>query len=117
MSIALAGRSTLQRADQFVARFSPATRGLLIFIFHPFFASEAEIERAPMHPHERATGEGLKRLFAYFREHRVSTAWSIVWLPISTHGELPSSRSSSADSGRSVSPIGFSAVGPNSESR
>ena len=69
MSIALAGRSTLQRADQFVARFSPATRGLLIFIFHPFFASEAEIERAPMHPHERATGEGLKRLFAYFREH------------------------------------------------
>jgi len=69
MSIALAGRSTLQRADQFVARFSPATRGLLIFMFHPLFASEAEAEGAPMHPHERATGESLKRLFAYFREH------------------------------------------------
>lgn len=69
MSVALAGRATLQRADQLVARFSPTTRGLLMLIFHPLFASEAEIEGAPMHPHERATAESLKRLFAYFREH------------------------------------------------
>jgi peptidoglycan/xylan/chitin deacetylase (PgdA/CDA1 family) len=68
MSVALAGRTTLQRADQLVARFSPATRGLLIFMFHPLFASEADVERAPMHPHERATPESLKRLFAYFRD-------------------------------------------------
>ena len=68
MSVALAGRGALERADQFVARFSPTTRGLLIFMFHPLFASESEVDGAPMHPHERATGEGLKRLFAYFRD-------------------------------------------------
>jgi len=67
MSIALAGKAALERADQFLARFSPTTKGLLVFMFHPVFASESEVERAPMHPHERATAEGLKRLFAYFR--------------------------------------------------
>jgi len=69
MSIALAGKGALERADQFLARFSPTTRGLLVFMFHPLFGSQEEAESAPMHPHERATAEGLKRLFDYFRGH------------------------------------------------
>jgi peptidoglycan/xylan/chitin deacetylase (PgdA/CDA1 family) len=71
-SAALAGRAVLQRADELIARFSPTCRGLLVFVFHTLFESEAEADSGIMHPHERATPEGLRRLFAYFREQGFS---------------------------------------------
>lgn len=69
MSAALAGRAALERADQLAARVSPVRRGLLVFVFHALFATEAEADSGVMHPHERATIEGLKRLFDFFRDH------------------------------------------------
>lgn len=67
---ALAGRAVLQRADQLVARVAPKDRpGLVVFVFHCVFADEEEAESGLMDPHERATPEGLARLFRCFRDH------------------------------------------------
>jgi peptidoglycan/xylan/chitin deacetylase (PgdA/CDA1 family) len=69
MRLALAGRDGLQRADRLAARFAPKDRpGLLVLVFHCVFADEREAENGLMDPHERATAEGLRRLFDYFRE-------------------------------------------------
>lgn len=67
---ALAGRAALQRTDQLVSFVAPKDRpGLLVFIFHCVFADEAEADGGLIDPHERATPEGLARLFGYFRGH------------------------------------------------
>lgn len=69
LRLALAGRDGLQRADQLAARFAPKDRpGLLVLVFHCVFADDREAENGLVDPHERATPEGLKRLFDYFRE-------------------------------------------------
>jgi peptidoglycan/xylan/chitin deacetylase (PgdA/CDA1 family) len=68
MRLALAGRKGLQRADRLAARFAPKDRpGLLVLVFHCVFADQREAENGLMDPHERATAEGLGRLFDYFR--------------------------------------------------
>jgi peptidoglycan/xylan/chitin deacetylase (PgdA/CDA1 family) len=67
---ALAGRTALQRTDELLARVVPRDRpGLLVFVFHCVFESEAEAEAGVVDPHERATPEGLARFCAYFRQH------------------------------------------------
>jgi peptidoglycan/xylan/chitin deacetylase (PgdA/CDA1 family) len=67
---ALAGRAALERADQLVARVAPRDRpGLLVFVFHCVFEDRAEADAGIVDPHERATREGLARMFAYFRDH------------------------------------------------
>ncbi|MEK6277140.1 MAG: polysaccharide deacetylase family protein [Actinomycetota bacterium] len=67
---ALAGRRALERADQLLAPIAPTDRpGLIVFVFHCVFADEAEVDSGLIDPHERATPEGLSRLFAYFRDH------------------------------------------------
>jgi peptidoglycan/xylan/chitin deacetylase (PgdA/CDA1 family) len=64
------GRSALHRSDQLVAWVAPKDRqGLVVFMFHMVFADQAEAEGGLVHPHERATCEGLSRLFAHFRDH------------------------------------------------
>jgi peptidoglycan/xylan/chitin deacetylase (PgdA/CDA1 family) len=70
MRAALAGRTALERADQWLAAVAPSDRpGLLIFVFHCVFRDPAEAEAGVVDPHERATPEGLARLCEYFRGH------------------------------------------------
>lgn len=70
MRAALAGRSTLERADQALARVAPRDRpGLLILVFHCVFSDAAEADAGIVDPHERATPEGLARLCEYLRRH------------------------------------------------
>jgi peptidoglycan/xylan/chitin deacetylase (PgdA/CDA1 family) len=70
MRAALGGRIALERADQLLAGVVPKDRpGLLVFVFHCVFENATEAEAGIVDPHERATPEGLARLFAYFREH------------------------------------------------
>ena len=38
-------------------------------MFHMLFADQNEADMGLVHPHERATSEGLSRLFAHFRDH------------------------------------------------
>ena len=65
-----AGRAALHRSDQLAAWVAPKDRnGLVVFMFHMLFADETEADRGLVHPHERATSEGLSRLFAHFRDH------------------------------------------------
>jgi len=67
---ALVGRTALERADQLVAWVAPRDRpGLLIFVFHCVFSDGQEADAGITDPHERATPEGLTRLFAHFRDH------------------------------------------------
>jgi peptidoglycan/xylan/chitin deacetylase (PgdA/CDA1 family) len=67
---ALAGRSALERADQALARVAPRDRpGLLVFVFHCVFENGAEADAGIVDPHERATPDGLARMFVHFREH------------------------------------------------
>lgn len=66
----LIGRAVLERTDQWLARIAPSDRpGLIVFALHCLFADEAEADCGLIDPHERATPEGLSRLFAYFRDH------------------------------------------------
>lgn len=70
LGVALACRALLERADELAARVAPKDRpGLLIFLFHTLFASEAEADSDLVDPHERATCERLARLFLHFRQH------------------------------------------------
>jgi peptidoglycan/xylan/chitin deacetylase (PgdA/CDA1 family) len=67
---ALAARTALERADELAASVAPKDApGLTIFVFHCVFADQAEADSGVVDPHERATSEGLARLFAYFRHH------------------------------------------------
>lgn len=67
---ALAGRTALERADELAAWVAPKDApGLTIFVFHCVFANQAEADSGVVDPHERATPDGLARLFGYFRDH------------------------------------------------
>jgi peptidoglycan/xylan/chitin deacetylase (PgdA/CDA1 family) len=71
LRVALAGRTVLQRTDEWLAWAAPKDQpGLLIFVFHCVFKDEAEADSGLIDPHERATSDGLARLFSYFRDHR-----------------------------------------------
>lgn len=69
LRVALAGRGTLERADQALARVVRKDRpGLVVFILHCLFGDEAEAECGLLDPHERATVEGLRLLIDHFQD-------------------------------------------------